>query len=42
MLYISHVAVGKLKELNVFGGDYDTHGGTGVRDDIYVTDLANG
>ncbi|GGC99782.1 UDP-glucose 4-epimerase GalE [Vreelandella lutescens] len=42
MPYISQVAVGKLRELSVFGGDYDTHDGTGVRDYIHVSDLAKG
>ena len=42
MPYISQVAVGKLKCLNVFGNDYDTPDGTGVRDYIHVVDLANG
>ena len=42
MPYISQVAVGKLKELSVFGSDYDTHDGTGVRDYIHVVDLAVG
>ena len=42
MPYISQVAVGKLKELSVFGNDYPTHDGTGVRDYIHVTDLAKG
>ena len=42
MPYISQVAVGKLKELSVFGDDYDTHDGTGVRDYIHVVDLAKG
>ncbi len=42
MPYITQVAVGKLKELGVFGNDYDTHDGTGVRDYIHVVDLANG
>ena len=41
MPYISQVAVGKLKELQVFGDDYDTVDGTGVRDYIHVVDLAN-
>ena len=41
MPYITQVAVGKLKELGVFGNDYDTHDGTGVRDYIHVVDLAN-
>jgi len=40
--YINKVAVGELKELNVFGNDYDTPDGTGVRDYIHVEDLANG
>ena len=40
--YISQVAVGKLEKLSVFGGDYDTHDGTGVRDYIHVVDLAKG
>lgn len=42
MPYITQVAVGKLKELGVFGNDYDTHDGTGVRDYIHVVDLAVG
>ena len=42
MPYITQVAVGKRKELNVFGGDYPTHDGTGVRDYIHVMDLADG
>ena len=42
MPYITKVAVGKLKELSVFGGDYHTHDGTGVRDYIHVVDLAKG
>ena len=40
--YISQVAVGKLESLKVFGGDYDTPDGTGVRDYIHVVDLAKG
>ncbi|MBU3143394.1 UDP-glucose 4-epimerase GalE [Clostridium sp. CF012] len=40
--YISQVAVGKLKELRVFGSDYETVDGTGVRDFIHVVDLALG
>ena len=40
--YITQVAVGKLDHLNVFGNDYDTHDGTGVRDYIHVVDLAKG
>lgn len=42
MPYISQVAVGKLKELAVFGNNYDTVDGTGVRDYIHVVDLAFG
>ncbi|MFQ7263009.1 MAG: UDP-glucose 4-epimerase GalE [Lachnospiraceae bacterium] len=42
MPYITQVAVGKLKELSVFGNDYDTPDGTGVRDYIHVMDLASG
>ena len=42
MPYISQVAVGKLKRLSVFGGDYPTPDGTGVRDYIHVVDLAAG
>lgn len=40
MPYISKVALGKLPQLSVFGDDYDTHDGTGVRDYIHVVDLA--
>lgn len=40
--YISQVAVGKLEKLSVFGDDYDTPDGTGVRDYIHVVDLAKG
>ncbi|MGH1471006.1 MAG: UDP-glucose 4-epimerase GalE [Cellvibrionaceae bacterium] len=40
--YVAQVAVGKLKELGVFGDDYDTVDGTGVRDYIHVVDLAKG
>lgn len=40
--YISQVAVGKLAYLSVFGNDYDTEDGTGVRDYIHVCDLADG
>ncbi|PLS01474.1 UDP-glucose 4-epimerase GalE [Neobacillus cucumis] len=42
MPYITQVAVGKLKELQVFGNDYPTDDGTGVRDYIHVVDLALG
>ncbi|MDE6832963.1 MAG: UDP-glucose 4-epimerase GalE [Ruminococcus sp.] len=40
--YIAQVASGKLKQLSVFGDDYDTSDGTGVRDYIHVMDLAEG
>ena len=42
MPYVMQVAVGKLDELEVFGDDYDTPDGTGVRDYIHVVDLARG
>ena len=42
MPYITQVAVGKLQELSIFGNDYDTHDGTGVRDYIHVVDLVKG
>ena len=42
MPYITEVAVGKREKLNIFGNDYDTHDGTGVRDYIHVVDLARG
>ena len=42
MPYITQVAVGKLQELSIFGDDYDTSDGTGVRDYIHVIDLAKG
>lgn len=42
MPYISQVAVGKLKDVNVFGDDYPTPDGTGIRDYIHVMDLADG
>lgn len=42
MPYITQVAVGKLEKLGMFGDDYDTHDGTGVRDYIHVVDLAVG
>ena len=42
MPYIAKVAVGDLEQLSVFGSDYPTHDGTGVRDYIHVVDLAHG
>ncbi|MBL7136302.1 MAG: UDP-glucose 4-epimerase GalE, partial [Candidatus Marinimicrobia bacterium] len=42
MPYISQVAVGKLNKLSVYGNDYPTHDGTGIRDYIHVVDLAQG
>lgn len=42
MPYLSQVAIGKLPMLSVFGNDYPTHDGTGVRDYIHVVDLAQG
>ncbi|MGE5792156.1 MAG: UDP-glucose 4-epimerase GalE [Bacteroidota bacterium] len=42
MPYVSQVAVGRLPELRVFGGDYPTRDGTGVRDYLHVVDLARG
>lgn len=42
MPYITQVAIGKRAELGVFGNDYPTHDGTGVRDYIHVVDLARG
>ena len=42
MPYIQKVAAGKLEQLSVFGNDYDTEDGTGVRDYIHVVDLAKG
>ncbi len=42
MPYVAQVAVGKLEKLRVFGDDYDTPDGTGVRDYIHVVDLAKG
>ena len=42
MPYITQVAVGRRERLGVFGNDYDTHDGTGVRDYIHVVDLAKG
>jgi len=40
--YITQVAIGKLKEVSIFGVDYPTHDGTGIRDYIHVVDLAKG
>ena len=40
--YISQVAIGKLEKVNIFGNDYETPDGTGVRDYIHVVDLARG
>lgn len=42
MPYVTQVAVGKLAQLSIFGNDYPTHDGTGVRDYIHVVDLAKG
>lgn len=42
MPYITQVAIGKRPELGIFGNDYNTHDGTGVRDYIHVMDLARG
>jgi UDP-glucose 4-epimerase len=42
MPYVAQVAVGKLEKLCLFGGDYETPDGTGVRDYIHVVDLARG
>ena len=42
MPYITQVAVGRREKLSVFGNDYDTHDGTGVRDYIHVVDLSKG
>ena len=42
MPYIAQVASGKLKKLNIFGDDYPTQDGTGIRDYIHVMDLASG
>jgi UDP-glucose 4-epimerase len=42
MPYIAQVAIGQRQQLEVFGGDYDTTDGTGVRDFIHVDDLADG
>ncbi|NLK70369.1 MAG: UDP-glucose 4-epimerase GalE [Clostridiales bacterium] len=40
--YIAQVAIGKLEKLNIYGNDYDTPDGTGIRDYIHVVDLAKG
>ena len=42
MPYITQVAVGRREKLSIFGNDYDTHDGTGVRDYIHVVDLSKG
>lgn len=42
MPYVTQTALGRQKELRIFGNDYDTHDGTGVRDYIHVSDLADG
>ncbi|WP_426272408.1 UDP-glucose 4-epimerase GalE [Exiguobacterium sp. R-17] len=42
MPYITQVAAGRLEEVNVYGQDYETHDGTGIRDYIHVVDLAKG
>jgi len=42
MPFITQVAVGSREKLTIFGGDYDTHDGTGVRDYIHVVDIAKG
>jgi len=42
MPYVSQVAVGRREHLTVFGDDYDTHDGTGIRDYLHVMDLAEG
>ena len=42
MPYVVRVAAGKLEQLSVYGNDYETHDGTGVRDYIHVVDLAKG
>lgn len=42
MPYISEVAIGKRERLKIYGGDYPTHDGTGVRDYVHVVDLAKG
>ncbi len=42
MPFVAQVAIGRRQSLSIFGGDYPTHDGTGVRDYIHVVDLANG
>ena len=42
MPYSAQVAIGRRERLSVFGNDYNTHDGTGVRDYIHVVDLAKG
>mgnify|MGYP001312888766 CR=1 FL=1 len=42
MPFISQTAIGKRDQVSIFGGDYETHDGTGVRDYIHVVDLATG
>ena len=42
MPYITQVAIGKIEKLNIYGADYETHDGTGIRDYIHVVDLAKG
>jgi UDP-glucose 4-epimerase len=42
MPFVAQVAIGRREKLNIFGGDYPTHDGTGVRDYIHVVDLADG
>src|SRR6185437_6451683 len=42
MPYVAHVAVGRLPRLRIYGNDYPTKDGTGVRDYIHVSDLATG
>jgi UDP-glucose 4-epimerase len=42
MPFVAQVAIGRRETLNIFGGDYPTHDGTGVRDYIHVVDLAEG
>ncbi|WP_340371754.1 UDP-glucose 4-epimerase GalE [Peribacillus sp. FSL E2-0218] len=42
MPYVTQVAIGKREKLSIFGNDYNTHDGTGVRDFIHVTDLVKG